>query len=240
MKKKAIILLVIVVCVVLAFALIKIHNKKEPDKDVLINNWNDKKAEYPVCKIYGEIGKLSVLDCKLLFETEMSMEEIIETNKDAYVTTEMKYFYLSGSEAAIFFNNNNYYYVLEQGRKDNCYRAGNLCAQWSVDGFHTANIRFPFPEVEIFEENLVKDSSIREYFTRIFDNYSFEYMKDFYSRISSDLCTIDEENQTITIKAYANTENISWDSGYLYEIVIDCKNRSITGPMQDGGTYTLK
>lgn len=116
-----------------------------------------------------------------------------------------------------------------------------MCAEWSVEGLEVSCIKFPFPERLTFDETCNMEGYIgKKSFDRIFDEYDFEYMKDFYSRISSDLRVIDEENQIVTIKAYADAKMTSVDSGYLYEIVIDCKNHTITGPTQDGGTLTLQ
>ena len=240
--KKKIKPLIIVFLIVLVFLIIfRIPDRKGPDQRVLLNNWNDLEAQYAVCKISGEVESLSLFKCKRWFETEMSLDEMIESNKEDYVTTEEKFFHFPEGPVAVFFSNDNYYYILEQGVRENYYEAGNLCAEWSVEGLESSHIKFPFPERLTFDETCNMEGYIgKKSFDRIFDEYDFEYMKDFYSRISSDLRVIDEENQIVTIKAYADAKMTSVDSGYLYEIVIDCKNHTITGPTQDGGTLTLQ
>lgn len=236
-KKIYFILIIIVVSIIFCWGSIRVIK----GKNVYINNWNDLEAEYRLCTVKGRVDDLDFSECTISFKTHMSLDEIIETNREDYVGKKDIYFYSFKYEAALFFRNDNYYFIYYNKDNDN-YRAGNLCARWTADGLWGANIKFPFPEAQdIYEdyEDLEKEFDI-DIMDEIFEKDDFETMKEFYSRLSPEICSIDEENQIITVKAYSNTESISWDSGYLYEIVIDCKNHTITGPTREGGTVTLE
>ncbi|MGN0166041.1 MAG: hypothetical protein ACI39R_07635 [Lachnospiraceae bacterium] len=241
MKKKIIISVVAVLILIgIGLTVVLVIHKKNEKVPVVLCQWNNDEAEYTVCEVVGEVSysNLAGIDT-VVFTTDMTMDEIIDSNSKDYVETHKVIYYFKQRDAAIFFNDNNYYYILEI--ENGIYEAGGLWGNWEEDGFTSADINFPFPNRENFFDGMYETckelnyDAIGQYF-KLFD---FEYLKSFYSRLSDDLYDIDEENQIITVKAYGNTNNIVWEGGMKYEIIIDCKEKTITGPSKDGGTITI-
>lgn len=239
----AAILIIIIVTVIVKIIIPMV--KKYQKVPVILNYWNDKKAQYTVCEIYGEVhySTWDTVD-RTTFVTEMTMDEIIETNKDDFLGMYTINYSHEKREAAVFFRDDNYFYIIkdeEEGR-ENIYYTSQLSGKWCADGMHNADIRYPFPDPFHIHDGMVELGKEigYDYLGEIFNLYSFEDMKEFYSRLSDDLYTIDEENRTITVKAYGNTNNLSWEGGYRYDIIIDFNNRTISGPDTKGGLVELK
>lgn len=215
--------------------------KKTP---VLVSKWNAEDETYKLCTIRGKTD-YDASDYTAYFKTGLSYEKITESNAEAYLGEKTLVFYRQEYEAAVFFDNDNYYYFYKAKGMEKYYYAGNLSAGWRADRQVRDTLRFPFPDVMSFHDIEHHETEDKEFFLEdlaaFFDRHNFEDMKEFYSRLSGELCAIDEENQTITVKAYGKTtdENGIVESGCIYDIVIDCKNRSVTGPGKDGSPYTI-
>lgn len=254
MRRKKLLLIfaalgIVILCLLIFIAIKagKARNKENEYKevDIISNKWNDIFAEYVFCTVTGKVSFSTGSETGSgYFETDASLEEMISANIEDYIgngeihwdgSSPRKEIKKEPAEAALFFSDDNYYYIFWEKETD-VYIMGNLCARWDGGSLHAADIRFPFPEPILFFENISKYWDIQY----IFECHDFEDMKEFYSRISEEYYSVDEENQIIKVKAYGNTYSLSWEGGYRYEIIIDCKNRTITGPTRDGGTITLQ
>lgn len=229
--------------IITALVLIHIHKEKNKEIPVMVSRWNGE-GEYPLCTIVGEAEpSRQAFVYGIYISTSMTMEEMIATNTEAFIGMETIYRDWKPYEAAIFYDNDSYFYIIENTmpKAPGYYIADCLYARWAGGNTLYADIRFPFPHAIRLSDEAADDFNGYYYYYHIpiFDLHDFSEMKAFYSRLPDDLYSIDEENQTITVKAYGNTNNVAWESGYKYEIVLDYKNRTISGPTRDGKTIVL-
>lgn len=234
---------------VLLLWVLKAEKNKDADTPVLLYPWNSSDIQYAVCYTTDEVSYSysdSTLVQRVRFATKLSLEELIETNKEDYLG-DFVFREDDGEEhqSALFYANNNYYVIFPDGEDDvkTNYRAENLAAIWCMDGFITARIYFPCPvNMSISQFNIRNASQyygMDNYFNLLFENYTFEECKEFYEKLDSSLCLIDEEEKTITVKAYQNNDNASWGKGYLYDITINFEEKSISGPYSPQDTKTI-
>lgn len=246
MKKrtKDVILISSILVAIIAGIIVTLIISKEKEVPVVVMRWNGRE-EYTLCEINGEVKPSSIdFTDGTFLRTDMTMQELIDTNSEAFIG--MKTFFKNQEvcEAAVFYDKNSYFYIVDDRENELSnynYFADSLYARWSGGGYLYADIKFPFPDAIELRDEALEDSDGYEYYyyVPIFDLHDFYEMKEFYSRFSDDMYSIDEENQIITVKAYGNTNNVAWESGYNYEIVIDCKNRTIAGPGRNGSVMVL-
>ncbi|MBQ8281348.1 MAG: hypothetical protein IJZ25_02980 [Lachnospiraceae bacterium] len=240
-KKKFIIIISVAVIITLLVSLVILFYKRNiKTYPVIMELWNNELRTYTLCSVTGEVQKNTTAnDESVTFITEMSMDEIAGEHGDYVGEMTINYFF-KHEKVYVFCASDNYYCVIKG--EDNVYTAEPMYGKWQAGGYFSADIRFPFPEPRKFYDEMDYYGKEGGYdiIGDIFELYSFDCFKEFYSRISDEYYSIDEVNQTITLKAYGNTNNISWDSGYYYEIVIDCKNKTISGPGEDDSTIVLK
>lgn len=169
---------------------------------VMVSSWNDD-SRYAICKIYGKDSVAT--DCREAwtgFHTSLSLDELVAQNSDYIGDVLWEYMLLDWYEAKLYFAHNNYYVLYKTEADSDEYQVRCCYGSWSV---HEADITFPIPLYFLASESMFElcttemDVVLIEY---LFENYTFEYMKDFYERYSGNIAKIDEENQKIYITGY--------------------------------------
>ena len=110
-KKTAIILVAIVLLISLATVFIVIFNNNKKQK-VYVSNWDGTDNRYAICEINGSDSVNPCFgECWTGFTTDMTLDEIVETNQKDYIK-DVTYVYDGLKKSAkLFFHNNNYYVI---------------------------------------------------------------------------------------------------------------------------------
>lgn len=235
MKKKYLIPLVAVIVLAILLVIIQIMSKTVfSKKEVELNYWNNPYARYVVCKAtMKETPEISYSECRAAFISNADMEELIDSNRKAYIG---EVTYINDClmyTASLFFHDDNYY-VLYYDDYNDMYRVENCYIYY---GMSDSIVYVPCPASLYIEESCIQmdidygDNTL-DY---LFDNYSFEEAKTFYERISKEYVNIDTENQQITVDGYDVKQN------KLVEecLKLDFKNRIFIGKDKNGNAITI-
>lgn len=234
MKKKYIIM-VIAIVIALLMLIFWFTGTNVMKKKVELNYWNDPYARYMVCKakITDKVYN-SYTYCSATLETGLTKDEIVETNKEDYIGEITFIDECLEHSASLFYHNNNYY-VLYYDEINKFYRIQDcyLAYQYKI----SSDVYIPSPVyLNISEECIQMDiengCNTLDY---LFDNYSFEEAKEFYSRLSEEYVEINEEKSQIAIDGYAVRTKEMRDKC----IIIDFANRVILGLDEQGNYNTI-
>ena len=204
------------------------------EKKVELNYWNNPYARYVVCKAkMEEKADVSYTECRAAFASNSNIEELIATNRDAYIGEVTYIDDCLKYTASLFFHDDNYY-VLYYDDFNGMYRVQNCYINY---GMSDSIVYVPCPVSLYIEEDSIQmdidygDNTL-DY---LFDNYSFEEAKTFYERLSEEYVEIDTENQQITVDGYDVKQN------KLVEecLKLDFKNRIFIGKDKNGNAITI-
>lgn len=232
MKKKtiAIIVSIVVLGIIGILAVLIVQGNKNKEQLVYVSNWDGMENRYAICAISGEDSITTYFgECWTGFKTDMTLDEIAETNKADFVKDIVFGEQGLKKSAKLFFNNNNYYVIYCEEGTDT-YFARCCCAVIEDGGIRDVYVPMPVHTIisdeiagvsKAFGENLVDE---------LYGLCSFEEACEFYERYTNNYITIDKENQTITVPGYkVQTNSIAED--YL---IMDWKNKTYTYTDSDG------
>ena len=208
--------------------------KEYPDK-IPVVNWNGLDKMYRICntKIKSDFYN-NMSECRTSFKSDVSLEEMIQTNRDDYIGM---FTYYTGKwkvRGALFFKDDNYYFLSYDEHWD-MFTAECCYSKYAYDHYSTY---IPTPvDLDITPSMIdaVDELGYRE-LDVLFNNYSFEEFCRFYERMSPNLYKIDREKQTVTLSGY----DLEKDKMRYRFITFDFKNQSIIGPDEKGKMITIK
>lgn len=235
MKKKHIGIIVAAGIVIIVFFILGMRFVANLSTEKIeLNYWNDPHASYIVCqaKVKDEVTVI-YRDCTAAFKSNSKKEDIVATNKEAYlgeityVDDCLKY------PASLFYHDNNYY-ILFYDENFGLYRVHNC---YLVYNYRTGSseIYVPSPVYLNVSENTIQyylEDYDENMLDHLFDNCTFEEAEEFYGRLSKEYVEIDKEKKQITVDGYALRQRKIIDKC----ITIDFAKREIIG-IDDEGNY---
>lgn len=207
--------------------------KEYPD-EIPVVNWNGLDKMYRICntKIKSDFYN-NMSECRTSFKSDVSLEEMIQTNRDDYIGMFTYYTGKWKEKGALFFKDDNYYLLSYDEYWD--IFTGECC--YSSYTYTYTFIYVPTPvHLDIDPDVIAAADEIGHYeLDALFDHYSFDEFCRFYKRMSPNLYKIDKEKQTVTLDAYDSKKDKMRDK----LITFDFKNQSVTGPDEKGKMITI-
>ncbi len=228
-KKTAIILVAIVLLISLATVFVVIFNSNKKQK-VYVSNWDGTDNRYAICEINGSDSVSTCFgECWTGFTTDMTLDEIVETNQKDYIK-DVTYLYDGLKKSAKLFFHGNNYYVIYYEKEFNLYYA--RCCHGTMQDEEYNIVYFPSPVETIISkdiaDSLKKDGE--NLVNEFYDYCSFDEACDFYKRYIGSNIKINKTIQTISVPGYDVRKN-KFIENY---ITMDWKNKLYTYKNQDG------
>lgn len=240
MKRKSYIFIVAAIFLIIAiFGLVRkgafdniINNENAKDKETVIcvSNWDGMEKRY-------SIGRAELLskpvtnnsECRVSFQSKQKLENIFNDNDDYLETIEFCDEMLV-HKAKLFYSDNSYYVVYETGDENTF----NVTACYSRYEMNNSISYVPTPyyiamntgSIEYYREEKIDISQI------VFDKYTFDDFKDFYSKMDDKYYSVDEGKRVIYVSGY----DVKEKRLVTNLIKVDYLNRKLEG-LDETGKY---
>lgn len=233
-KKLCIIGILAIIVLVVAILYMPVKNKLhklelDKIKPVIVYNWNGLDTQYVIAESDGEVS-YSVVDCSSgIQDSTKTLEDFERENDDCLGGFTYRYLNYE-DEGILFFNDNNYYVIYPVvGIEEKVFTVQNMYSSVNIN-----NIMYvpTIMDISVDKEtvDMFKEDFNRNYLDYYFDNFTFEQTKEFYLRMDDEFYSVDEENQTISVRGYAIKKHEYVENAMTFDFV----NRTITGRDYDG------